>query len=40
VSALVVSESEKGNQFLLEVFSMSAILRMKVPFNKSKVIAL
>jgi len=39
-SALVVSDSEKGNQLMLEVFSKSVILRTKVPFNKSEVIAL
>ena len=36
-SALLVTESEKGNQFMLAVFSKSAVLRMKVPFNKSEV---
>jgi len=39
-SALVVTESEKGNQFILTVFSKSVVLRTKVPFNKSEVIAL
>jgi len=38
-SALVVTESEKSNQFMLAVFSKSVVLRTKVPFNKSEVIA-
>jgi len=39
--ALVVSESEKGNRLMLEVFSKPiVILKTTVPFNKSEVIAL
>jgi len=34
------SESEKGNQFILAVFSKSVVLRTKVLFKKSEVIAL
>jgi len=34
------SESEKGNQFMLAIFSKSVVLSTKVPFNKSEVIAL
>jgi len=40
VSAIVVTESEISNQFMLAVFSKSVALRLKVPFNKSEVIAL
>jgi len=39
-SAIVVTESEISNQFMLAVFSKSVVLRMKVPFNKSEVTAL
>ena len=39
-SALVVTTSEIGNQFMLAIFSKSVALRTKVPFNKSEVIAL
>jgi len=39
-SAIVDTESEISNQFMLAVFSESVVLRMKVPFNKSEVIAL
>jgi len=39
-SAPVISESEKGNKLRLEVFSKSVVLRTKVSFNKSEVIAL
>ena len=40
-SVRVVTESEKGNQlFMFAVFSKSVVLRTKVPFNKSEVIAL
>jgi len=39
-SALVVTESEKGNQFMLAVLSKSVVFRTKVPFSKSEVIAL
>jgi len=35
----LVTESEKGTQFMLAVFSKSIVLRTKVPFNKSEVIA-
>jgi len=38
--ALVVSESKKGNQLMLAVFSKSLVLRTKVSFDKSEVIAL
>jgi len=37
-SVRVVTESAKGIHFLLIVFSKLAILRTKVPFNKSEVI--
>ena len=36
----MVSENEKGTQFMLVVFSESVVLRTKVPFNKNEVIAL
>jgi len=39
-SAIVVTESEMSNQFMLTVFSKSVVLRTKVSFNKSEVIAL
>jgi len=39
-SALVVTQSANGNQFMLPAFSNSLVLRTKVPFNKSEVIAL
>ena len=39
-SALVVTKSEKGNQFMLAVFSKSVALLTKVPYNKSEEIAL
>jgi len=39
-SAIVVTESETSNQFMLTVFFMSVVLRMKLSFNKSEVIAL
>ena len=39
-SALVVTKSEKGNQFMLAVLYKSIALRMKVPFNQSEEIAL
>jgi len=39
-SAPVAIESEKSKQFMLAVFSKSLVLRTKVSFNKSKVIAL
>ena len=38
-SVLVVTESEKGNQFMFAVFFKSVALRTKVPFNKSEAIA-
>jgi len=38
--ALVVTESEKGYQLMLTVFSKSDVLRTKVPFNTSEVIVL
>jgi len=37
---LVVTESEQGNHFMLPVVSRSVVLRTKVPFNTSEVIAL
>jgi len=37
---LVVTDSEKGNQFMLTVFSKSVVRPTKVPFNKSEAIAL
>jgi len=39
-NASAITESEISNQFMLAVFSKSVFLRMKVPFNKSEVIAL
>jgi len=40
-SALVVTEDEKDNQFMLAVLSKSAVvIRTKVLFNNSEVIAL
>jgi len=39
-SALVATESEKSKQFAIAVFSKSVVLRTKVPFNESEVIAL
>ena len=38
VSALVVSESEKDNQFMLAVFSKWVVLRTKVSFKESGVL--
>ena len=38
--ALVVTKSEKGNQFNLVVFTKSIALRTKLPFNKTEAIAL
>ena len=40
VFAVMVTESEKSNQFVLVVFSKSVVLQTIVPFNKSEVIAL
>jgi len=37
---LVVIKSEKGNQLMSAVFSKPFVLRTKMPFNKSEVIAL
>jgi len=34
------SENVKGNEFMLIISSKSVVLRTKVPFNKSEVIAL
>jgi len=39
-SALLVTESERGNLFILTVFSESVVIGTKVPFNASEVIAL
>ena len=36
----VVTESEISKKFILTVFPKSVILRMKVSFNKTEVIAL
>jgi len=36
----VVTESEKGNQLILAILSKAVILRTKMPFNLSEVIAL
>jgi len=40
MSAPMLTESEKSNQFMLAGLSMSVVLRKKEPFNKSEVIAL
>jgi len=39
-SAIVVAESDVSKKFMLGIFSKSVVLRMKVSFNKSEVIAL
>jgi len=39
-SVRVVTTSEKGNQFMLAVFSESVVHRINAPFNKNKVTAL